>query len=80
MNLILAKRALEGRHSSLAIGNDLGELRIGHLLDLRGAEVRNVHALSDCGAASVWTVAHGALRSKRRAGGGAVWTGFSLND
>src|SRR5580704_18880195 len=80
MNLILAKRTLERRHSALAIGNDLSELRIGDLLDLRGAQVRNVHAFSDRGAASVWTVAHGAFRSKRRAGGGAVWTGFCLND
>ena len=35
MNLIRAERILEGRHSSLTVGNDLCELRIGHLLDFR---------------------------------------------
>jgi len=33
MNLILAERILEGRHSALAVGNDLSEFRIGKLLD-----------------------------------------------
>src|SRR5271167_3040606 len=79
MNLILAERTLERRHSALTVGNDLGELCIGHLLDFRGAKVRNVHALSDRGAASIRTVAHGALCPERRAAGGAVWTWICLH-
>src|SRR6266403_3388958 len=35
VNLRLAQRTLEGRHSALAVGNDLSELRIGQLLDYR---------------------------------------------
>src|SRR5713226_394948 len=35
MNLILAKRTLEGRHSALAIGNDLNQFCIRELLDYR---------------------------------------------
>src|SRR6266481_7173810 len=33
VNLRLAQRTLEGRHSALAVGNDLSEFRIGPLLD-----------------------------------------------
>jgi hypothetical protein len=32
-NLILFEGILEGRHSALAVGNYLGEFRIGQLLD-----------------------------------------------
>jgi len=35
VNLILAERILEGRHSSLTVRNDLCELPIGQLLDYR---------------------------------------------
>jgi hypothetical protein len=33
VNLVLAERTLEGRHSGLAVGNYLSEFRIGQLLD-----------------------------------------------
>ena len=56
MNLILAERILERRHSPLTVGNDLSELCIGELLDYRRAKVRNVHAPSDLRATSVLTV------------------------
>jgi hypothetical protein len=35
VNLRLAQRTREGRHSALTVGNDLSELRIGQLLDYR---------------------------------------------
>src|SRR5882762_395063 len=77
VNLFLAKRILERRHSALAIGNDLSEFGIRQLFDRRQAKIWNVHALADLRTASVWTVAHSAFRTERRTACCAVRTGVS---
>src|SRR5260370_34188970 len=71
MNLILAERILEGRHSTFTIANDFSKLRIGQLLDCRRAKARNVHALSNLRATSVLTVTHRAFRPERGTAAGA---------
>jgi hypothetical protein len=68
VNLIVTERALERRHSALAVRNDLSEFRIRFVLHNRRSKVGNVHALSNRGASSVWTVAHGTFRPERSSG------------
>src|SRR6266481_8506651 len=80
VNLILAERTLEGRHSALAIGNDLSEFRIGQFLYYRRSKIRNVHTLSNRRASSVLTVAHGALRPERCISFRAVRTRIGAHD
>jgi hypothetical protein len=80
VNLILVERILERGHSALAIGNDFSELRIRQFLNYRGAEVRNIHALSNLRAASIWTMAYRTFRTKRRATGRTVWTGLCFHN
>src|ERR1700758_95126 len=74
MNLIVTDRALERWHSALAVRNDLSEIRIGGVLYNRRSKVGNVHALSNWGASSVWTVAHGTFRPERSSSHGLVRT------
>jgi hypothetical protein len=81
LNLILAERILKGRHSVLAIGNDLRELRIRQLLHSRRTKVWNIHSVSDCRAPSIWAVAHGAFRPEGcNAAGGVLWTCIGSRD
>src|SRR6202007_2973655 len=80
VNLRLAKRTLERRHSALAIRNDLSQFCILLLLDCQRAKVWNVHALSNRGTGSILTVAHCAFCAERRTACGAVWTGVCLHD
>src|SRR5258706_12923020 len=68
VNLIVTERALERRHSALAVRNDLSEFRIGGALYNRRSKVGNIHALFNRGASSVWAVAHGTFRPERSTG------------
>src|SRR5260370_3839723 len=80
VNLILAERTLEGRHSALAVGNDFRKFRIGQLLDFRRSTVRNVHAITDLRATSILSVARGAFRPERRTARRAVRAGVCLHN
>src|ERR1700730_16065799 len=62
LNFVVSDRALEPGHVVFSVGDDPGQFGVRSTLDVRGAQISHLQALSHRSAATVWPVAGLALR------------------
>src|ERR1700732_1929287 len=75
LNFVISDRAFEPGHVVFSVGDDLGQFGVRSTLDVRGAQVSHLQALSHRSAATVWPVAGFALRFIHTGAGCTVLSG-----
>ena len=75
LNFVISDRALEPGHVVFSVGDDLAQFGVRSALDVRGAQISHLQALSNRSAATFWPVAGLALRFIHTGAGCTVLSG-----